>query len=219
MDQIRFETDHPHAHGFATPHLVGPMTRASPQTDRVIALIEALRAHPERPMTLAQVTRQLGTNKSTCHAMLTSLTGAGWLLRDPVRRTYQLGPALMAIGQVATATLPALDLAQGAMAELSEGLRLHCAALAVAADVFTVVGQVNHLMAPGPRYRVGAATPKGGRGGLATGGGDRALAGTGARGPAVTLRGGGGVHPGAALLGAARARGRHGAAPADVAGQ
>ena len=34
------------------------MARPSPQTDRVVALIETLRAHPERPMTLAAVTRK-----------------------------------------------------------------------------------------------------------------------------------------------------------------
>ena len=30
--------------------------------------------------------------------MLTALLGAGWLLREPARKTYQLGPALLHLG-------------------------------------------------------------------------------------------------------------------------
>jgi DNA-binding IclR family transcriptional regulator len=135
------------------------MARPSPQTDRVIALVEALRAHPERPLTLAAVARRLDVNRSTCHAMLAALTAAGWLLRDPTTKAYRLGPALVAVGQVAGASVPAVEFAQGVMETVADDLHLHCSALVVADDTSTVVRRVNHPRAPGPRSRAGAAYP------------------------------------------------------------
>ena len=72
------------------------MARPSPQTDRVVALVGLLASSPDATITLAEATRRLRVNKSTCHSMLTALTEHAWLLRDPVRKTYRLGPALVA---------------------------------------------------------------------------------------------------------------------------
>ncbi len=47
-----------------------------------------------------------GVNKSTGHAILTSLAAAGWVLRDPTRKTYRLGPAMVALGRQAVGVLP-----------------------------------------------------------------------------------------------------------------
>ena len=135
------------------------MARPSPQTDRVVMLIELLRAHPDQPLTLADVTRRLEVNKSTCHAMLAALSGAGWLLRDPVRKTYRLGPALVAVGRAAADGFPALDFAHAAMAQLSVALRLHCGALAVADDAVTVLDRIVEPRASGIPFRVGTAYP------------------------------------------------------------
>lgn len=135
------------------------MARPSPQTDRVVTLVELLRAHPDQPLTLADVTRRLQVNKSTCHAMLTALSGAGWLLRDPVRKTYRLGPALVAVGRAAADGFPALEFAHAAMAALSVELRLHCGALAVAEDNVTVLDRIVDPRASGIPFRVGTAYP------------------------------------------------------------
>ena len=42
-------------------------------------------------------------SKATAHGVCTTLTGAGWLLRHPVDKTYTLGPALIAAGHAAGA--------------------------------------------------------------------------------------------------------------------
>ena len=71
--------------------------RPSPQTERVVNLFEHLAGDGSRGMagmTLAQVSRHLSVHKASCHSMLSELLRAGWLLRDPVRKTYHLGPAL-----------------------------------------------------------------------------------------------------------------------------
>ncbi|HYL50415.1 MAG TPA: helix-turn-helix domain-containing protein, partial [Acidimicrobiia bacterium] len=108
------------------------MARPSPQTDRVIALVELLAARPGQGFTLAELTRRLRVNKSTCHSMLTTLAGAGWLLRDPYRKTYRLGPALATVGRAAASGFPALDIARAAMVDVGLEVAAHCAALGVA---------------------------------------------------------------------------------------
>jgi DNA-binding IclR family transcriptional regulator len=135
------------------------MARPSPQTDRVIALVELLAAHPGQALTLAELTRRLEVNKSTCHSMLASLTRAGWLFRDPYRKTYRLGPALVGIGGAASTGFPALEVAHSAMVELSLELAANCAALGVAGDQVTVLDQVRDLRAAGPGLRVGSVIP------------------------------------------------------------
>jgi DNA-binding IclR family transcriptional regulator len=136
------------------------MARVSPPTERVIATVSMLAAHPGEPMTLAELTRRLGVNKSTGHAILTSLAGAGWVLRDPVRKTYRLGPALVAVGRTAADSFPALDFARPVMAELSLEFDAACAALGVGESEITVldqVGDLRHGRTTG--FRVGAVFP------------------------------------------------------------
>jgi DNA-binding IclR family transcriptional regulator len=115
----------------------------------VVALVEILAARPNEALTLADVTRRLGVNKSTCYSMLQALTEVGWLLRDPFGKTYRLGPALVAVGRAASSGFPALDFVRPAMIELSRGLGSHCVALAVAPDHVTVVDQVRDVRAVG----------------------------------------------------------------------
>lgn len=78
-----------------------PVPRPSPQTERLRWLLEFLAKRPREPQTLAQIARHLGVAKATCMPMLAALTRAGWLVRDPVRRTYRLGPALSELGRAA----------------------------------------------------------------------------------------------------------------------
>jgi DNA-binding IclR family transcriptional regulator len=122
--------------------------RPSPQTDRVVALIDLFADRPEA-LTLAEITRRLGINKSTCYSMLSALTTAGWLLRDPYQKTYRLGPALIAVGRASASGFPALEFVRPAMIDLSRSVGSHCVALAVAPDHVTVVDQVRDVRAVG----------------------------------------------------------------------
>jgi DNA-binding IclR family transcriptional regulator len=125
------------------------MARPSPQTDRVVALVGLMAARPHDALSLAEVTRRLGVNKSTCYSMLQALTEVGWLLRDPFHKTYRLGPALVTVGRAAASGFPALEFVRPAMIELSRGVGSHCVALAVAPDHVTVVDQVRDVRAIG----------------------------------------------------------------------
>ncbi|WP_040794733.1 helix-turn-helix domain-containing protein [Nocardia higoensis] len=96
------------------------MARESPQTDRIVLLAQLLAAEPRTGRSLADIARHLGVAKATCYPMVVALTEAGWLLRHPARRTYQLGPALIGIGQAAAEALDVMEFARPLLRELSD---------------------------------------------------------------------------------------------------
>lgn len=135
------------------------MPRPSPQTDRIVALVNLLVAHPGDGFTLSEIARRLRVNKATCHPMLGALTAAGFLIRHPTRRTYRLGPALIAAGQTAAAGFPALEAARPALLEASEQLGLTCLAVAPAGDHLLLVDQAWDPKRDVPHLRVGQELP------------------------------------------------------------
>ena len=135
------------------------MARPSPQTDRVIALVNLLVAHPGEGFTLSEIARRLRVSKATCHLMLTALTAAGFLIRDPTRRTFRLGPALIAAGQTAAAGFSALEATRPVLLEVSEQLGLTCLAVAPAGDHLLLVDQAWDPRRDVPHLRVGQELP------------------------------------------------------------
>jgi DNA-binding IclR family transcriptional regulator len=133
--------------------------RPSPQTERVVNLFEHLAGDGSQGMTLAEVSRHLSVHKASCHSMLSELLRAGWLLRDPVRKTYHLGPALVRLGREAAGHYPALTLARSAMVELSATTGAHCVAFSVGDDYSTVVDQVRSRQGGGHPMPIGTQFP------------------------------------------------------------
>lgn len=125
----------------------------------MVRLFDVLAADTGSGLSLAEVSRRLGVHKASCHSMLTELLHAGWLLRDPVRKTYQLGPALVRLGAEAASRFPALDLARPAMTQLSGSTGAHCIAFSIAADHVTVVDQVRNPRAAGHPMAIGTELP------------------------------------------------------------
>src|SRR3954469_4933182 len=105
------------------------MARPSPQTDRLVAVVDLLASREGEGLSLSDIARRLGLSPVTCHPMLASLLKAGWVVRHPTRKTYRLGPALTAIGEAAAAGFSAVDVAHPVMAELETELGLTCLAL------------------------------------------------------------------------------------------
>lgn len=133
--------------------------RPSPQTERVVNLFELLAADGSAGITLAEVSRRLHVHKASCHSMLSELLRAGWLLRDPVRKTYHLGPALVRLGREAAARYPALVLARSVMDELAAATGAHCVAFSVSEDYSTVVDQVRSRRGGGHPMPIGTQFP------------------------------------------------------------
>lgn len=133
--------------------------RPSPQTERVVNLFDHLTGLGNEGMTLAEISRHLSVHKASCHSMLAELLRAGWLLRDPVRKTYHLGPALVRLGREAAGRYPALVLARSAMAELSAATGAHCVAFSVSDDYSSVVDQVRSPQGGGHPMPIGTQFP------------------------------------------------------------
>ncbi len=119
--------------------------RPSPQTDRVIAVIELLAAS-ERGATMTEIARSLDLSQATCVHLLAALTTAGFLFREPEGRRYHLGPALAHPGRVAAERYPVLAAARPEMVALSAQVGLPCFALELDRGHARLV---HHTWAPG----------------------------------------------------------------------
>ena len=87
------------------------MPRPSPQTDRVVAVLNLL-GHETDGLTGADIARRVGANRASCVHMLAALEGAGYVTRGAIDRRYRLGPALVELGTAAARSYPGLEAAR-----------------------------------------------------------------------------------------------------------
>lgn len=99
------------------------MARPSPQTERLVEIIELMAEAPGRGFQLTELANRIGTDKATCFPMLSELTRVGWLVKDRDKRTYRLGPRLVALGAAAATAQTVAEAAVPVMADLSDELR------------------------------------------------------------------------------------------------
>ena len=104
------------------------MARRAPAVERSIAVLNFLASRPDERFTLSEIARSTDLNKATLHAILGALTESGFVLREEERKTYGLGPALVALGGAAVEANPAVQLAIPHMEVLSNELGLDCVA-------------------------------------------------------------------------------------------
>ncbi|MEE2033767.1 IclR family transcriptional regulator [Rhodococcus chondri] len=115
------------------------MVRQSPPTERVVQVLDHLVAHPHARFGLSELARDLDLSKPTCLGILTVLTDAGYLLRDPAGRTYGLGPALIVAGRAAQRGYAVGPVAHRHLTELSARLGVVCTASGVVGDRIAVL--------------------------------------------------------------------------------
>ena len=104
------------------------MPRPAPAADRAAGIVSFLTAHPSRGFTISELVEHLGMNLASAHATLAVLSDHGFVIRDPVHRTYTLGPALVATGFAALeqhrAVAAAIEQAELLAAELDREVGL-----------------------------------------------------------------------------------------------
>lgn len=115
------------------------MARRAPAVERSIAVLNYLAARPDDRFTLSEIARATDLNKATLHAILGALTESGFILREEERKTYSLGPALVALGGAAVEANPAVQLAMPHMEALSSELGLDCVASAAIEDQIVIL--------------------------------------------------------------------------------
>jgi DNA-binding IclR family transcriptional regulator len=136
--------------------------RASPPTVRVIAVLEFLARHPHDRFGLSELARRVELSKPTCLGILTTLTDAGYLVRDTGEssrdKTYRLGPALITLGHIAQESLRVSPAARDELRRLSEAFGATAALSGVLDDRITLL----ELVAPpgtAVTVRVGQSYP------------------------------------------------------------
>ena len=113
--------------------------RASPPTERVLAVMEFLARHPHDSFGLSDLARRLELSKPTCLGILTSLTESGYLLRDGGDKSYRLGPALISLGHAAQESMRVNPAAREELRRLSTTYDTTAALSAVIDDRITLL--------------------------------------------------------------------------------
>jgi DNA-binding IclR family transcriptional regulator len=121
------------------------MARRAPAVERAIAVLNFLASHPGERFTLSEIAREVDLNKATLHAILGALTQAGYLLREEPKKSYGLGPSLIALGNSALDTNPVVQIAVPEMQALSDELSLDCVCSSA------IHGEILILAASSPR--------------------------------------------------------------------
>jgi DNA-binding IclR family transcriptional regulator len=135
------------------------MARSSPGVRRVAAILNFIADHPGQSFTLTDLVKALKLSRATCHALLTGLVEVGYLYRAS-DKNYVLGPALAAIGRVATQHASPLQVAQPEIRRLADEFEAVCGIFArdrnelVARDRASSVSHVGWAMPIGTRVKL-----------------------------------------------------------------
>ncbi|MGH9027303.1 MAG: IclR family transcriptional regulator [Acidimicrobiia bacterium] len=117
------------------------MARPALAAARTVAILDFLAAHPTESYTLSELSRRLGINGASAHAVLTELTDAGYLARHPQHKTFRLGPVVIALGHAALESHRAIDVARDEMKRLATELDVECEASAAVAEETVVLAR------------------------------------------------------------------------------
>src|SRR5829696_7705016 len=118
--------------------------RASPPTNRVVAILDFLAGHADERFGVSELARRLGLSKPTCLGIVSALTDAGYLVRDGADKTYRLGPSLIQLGHRAQESMRVSPAARDQLGRLSTRFRTTAALSGVIDERITLL----ELVAP-----------------------------------------------------------------------
>jgi DNA-binding IclR family transcriptional regulator len=98
------------------------MAAPVPALERANRILNELARSPQRKFTAAELASTLDIHRATCFSILSCLSQLGLLQRDPVRKTYSLGPGLLRLGAATAEQYPGLAEARKEMHALSDQL-------------------------------------------------------------------------------------------------
>jgi DNA-binding IclR family transcriptional regulator len=116
--------------------------RASPPTERVVLILDFLAARPDERFGVSELARRLGLSKPTCLGIVTSLTDAGYLVRDAADKTYRLGPSLITLGHRAQESMRVSPAVREELRRLSDRFAVTAALSGVIDDRITLLDLV-----------------------------------------------------------------------------
>jgi DNA-binding IclR family transcriptional regulator len=116
--------------------------RSSPQTVRLVAVVQLLASEPDESFRLSDISRRLRLDKATVLPMLSALVDSGWLARRGDTKAYVLGPALVGIGNAAARRFPGSASVRSTLLALAETWGLSFLAFSEDAGYATLVDHV-----------------------------------------------------------------------------
>jgi DNA-binding IclR family transcriptional regulator len=123
-----------------------------------VGIVELLAAEPS-PLTVAEITARLDLNRSTATAVLGALEASGWVQRDPVHRTYGLGPGLLGVAEQVHARLGVPDTVEHELRALAERVGCGVAYSVVGTTQITFLALIGGPDALPPGITVGTRLP------------------------------------------------------------
>ena len=88
----------------------------------MLDVVELLAGSGKDRLRFSDVVRELGLTQATAHAILTTLCDRGWANRDPVDKTFSLGPALAVVAARVDTARPLAHTARTAALQLADEL-------------------------------------------------------------------------------------------------
>ena len=136
------------------------MARRAPSIERTVAILNFLAEHPDERFSVSELCRRVGVPKATAHAHLHALADAGYLLRNPVDKTFTLGPALVSLGVAAAASQhDIVELARDEMRRVGNELGAQCVASTAMGGEIVLLATAGPVQAIGLTAHVGARVP------------------------------------------------------------
>jgi DNA-binding IclR family transcriptional regulator len=86
----------------------------------VLDVVELLAGSGTDRLRFSDVVRELGLTQATAHAILTTLCDRGWASRDPVDKTFSLGPAMAVVAATVDTARPLAHTAHTAALQLAD---------------------------------------------------------------------------------------------------
>ncbi|HET6736073.1 helix-turn-helix domain-containing protein [Mycobacterium sp.] len=135
----------------------------SAPTGRVLDVLELLSRSSSRQMRFSDVVRELDLTQATAHAILKTLTDRGWVSRDPVAKTFALGPSLSLIAGGLDAARPLAHIARASAGRLAATIDMPASVIERAGDdlVITAFEQPKDSFIAAPNERIPYTPPFG----------------------------------------------------------
>jgi DNA-binding IclR family transcriptional regulator len=128
----------------------------SAPTARVLDVVELLAGPGGEALRFSDIVRELDLTQATAHTILKTLADRGWITRDPVTKTFGLGPALAVVAARTDAARPLAHAAHTAALELCAELGYATSVVeriddALVITAFEAGSAGSHTTAPGDR--------------------------------------------------------------------
>lgn len=135
------------------------MARRALSATRAADLLNFLAAHPAERFGYSELSRRLDVNLASMHSLLVALVECAYLSFRASDKTYGLGPALIAIGDVALRGDPYVDAARAEMSKLSARRGLESLGFVRAGGDALCVLRAGPRTDPGREVQVGQRLP------------------------------------------------------------